>query len=170
MILIVAMMAFDGHADTMPGDTLKVAYKLHGQTRRFLFVYEPSADGGMTLHWSIIRNLKTWTGSYAMSAKALQDGTAQSWVMPEDGNHIALPSDETFGIISRSALATLKSKGEFVYNRVLWHRIGQSGNAIEVEDPEEKARMTILDNPRLPLILTMQDNPLEINWKTSIDN
>ena len=170
MILIVAMMAFDGHAETMPGDTLKVAYKLHGQTRRFLFVYVPSSDGGMTLHWSIVRNLKTWTGSYAMSAKALQDGTAQSWVMPEDGNHIALPSDETFGIISRSALATLKKKGEFLYNGVLWKRVGGDGQVIEVDDPEEGAKMTILDNPQLPLILNMRNNPLEINWETSIDH
>lgn len=165
MVIIVAMMAFDGHAEAMPGDTLKIAYKLHGQTRRFNFVYEPSEQGGLTLHWSIMRNLKLWTGSYAMSAKAVLNGTAQSWMMPEDGNHITLPTNETFGIISRSALASLKKEGEFVYNGVLWKRIGNDGNTIKVEDPEEGARMTILDNPKLPLILSMHDNPLEIDWE-----
>ena len=152
------------------GDTLKVAYKLHGQTRRFKFVYQPTKGGGLTLHWSIVRNLKLWTGTYAMTPEAVKDGTRQSWVMPEDGNHLALPANETYCIISRSALASLKENGEFVYNGVLWRRIKESGNAIEVEDPHEGARMTILDNPQLPLILNMRDNSLEINWETSIDH
>lgn len=145
------------------GDTLNVAYRLHGQTRRFRFVYEPTAAGGLTLHWSIVRNLKLWTGSYAMSPQAVKEGTVQSWLMPEDGNHITLPSNETFGMISRSALASLKKKGEFVYNGVLWKRVSSSNGVIEVEDAEE-ARMRILDNTRLPLILSMSGNPLEIDW------
>ncbi len=150
------------------GNALKATYKLHGQTRRFTFVYEATADGGLTLHWSIVRNMKLWTGSYTMTPSAVKDGTAQSWLMPEDGNHLTLPSNETFGIISQSALSTLKKNGEFTYNGVQWHQNGiidtSLGSVIEVEDPEEGARMTILDNPILPLILSMQDNPLEINW------
>lgn len=153
---------------SQPNDILNIAYKLHGQTRRFKFVYEPTADGGITLHWSIVRNLKLWTGSYTMSAAAVKNGTAQSYIMPEDGNHITLPSNETFGIISQSALKDLKKKGQFLYNGVLWKKTDEidspSGKAIQVEDQEEGARMTILDNPDLPLILSMTDNPLEINW------
>lgn len=156
--------------DVKVGDTLKVAYKLHGQTRRFNFVYVPAKDGGLTLHWSIVRNMKLWTGSYAMSPQAVKEGTAQSWMMPEDGNHITLPANETFGIISRAALEDLKKKGEFVYNGVVWRKSAVSGKVIEVEDREEGARMAILDNPGLPLILTMQDNPLEIDWETSIEH
>lgn len=169
MFFVGALVASDMNAEVLPGDTLQVAYRLHGQTRRFKFVYEPTADGGLTLHWSIVRNLKLWTGSYAMSPGSVKDGTAQSWVMPEDGNHIALPTGDTYGIISRSALSQLKKKGEFTYNGVLWRRTGESatsfGKAIEVADPEEGARMTILDNPKLPLILSMRDNPLEIDWQ-----
>ena len=151
----------------MPGDTLKVAYRLHGQTRRFSFVYEPTADGGLTLHWSIVRNLRLWNGSYAMSPEAVRNGSAQSYIMPEDGNHVHLPADQTYGIISRSALDDLKGKGKFIYNGVLWKRTKISGPVIEVEDPEEGACMTILDNPGLPLILSMQRNPLEIDWNIS---
>lgn len=150
------------------GDTFKAIYKLHGQTRRFTFVYEPAADGGMTLHWSIMRNLKLWTGSYVMTPSGVKDGSAQSWLMPEDGNHITLPSNETFGIISQSALDALKKKGEFLYNGMLWRKSGEIassfGGAIEVENAEEGARMTILNNPGLPLILSMENNPLEIDW------
>lgn len=168
LIFSVALVAFDLRAEPMPGDTLQVAYKLHGQTRRFKFVYRPAAEGGLTLHWSIMRNLKLWTGSYAMSEAAVRDAASQSWTMPEDGNHIRLTSDETFAIISLSSLKELRKKGEFTYNGVLWRKTGISdtsfGKAIDVEDPEEGARMTILDNDKLPLILSMQDNPLEINW------
>lgn len=166
--IFVTFMAFTSRGEALPGDTLQVAYKLHGQTRRFKFVYEPTADGGLTLHWSIVRNLKLWSGSYAMMPAAVNRATAQSYIMPEDGNHILLPPNETFGIISRSALEDLKDKGEFTYNNTLWRKSGVAettlGNAIKVEDPEEGARMTILDNPILPLILTMQNNPLEIDW------
>ena len=146
------------------GDTLNVAYRLHGQTRRFKFVYEQMEDGGLTLHWSIVRNMKLWRGSYAMSPQAVEDGTAQSWTMPEDGNHIMLPTNETYGIISRSALSELKKRGEFTYNGVIWKKSGGGENLIDVKDPEEGARMTILDNPILPLIVSMHDNPLEIDW------
>ena len=156
---------------SQPKDTLNIAYKLHGQTRRFKFAYEPTKDGAITLHWSIIRNLKLWTGTYKMTPEAIQNGNAQSYIMPEDGNHITLPSYETFGIISRSALKELKKNGQFHYNGVLWQKTGDIdtpfGKAIKVEDPEEGAKMTILDNPDLPLILSMTDNPLEINWTLS---
>lgn len=166
--LFLAFVAFDLRAEPIPGDTLQVAYKLHGQTRRFKFVYEHTAGGGMTLHWSIMRNLKLWTGSYAMTETAVKDAKSQSWIMPEDGNHVILPSDETFAVISLSSLKELRKTGELTYNGVLWRKTGISdtpfGKAIEVEDPEEGARMTVLDSDKLPLILSMQDNPLEINW------
>ncbi|MDE5998149.1 MAG: GH92 family glycosyl hydrolase [Muribaculaceae bacterium] len=149
-------------------DTLNIAYKLHGQTRRFKFVFEPNKDGSISLHWSIVRNLKLWTGTYTMTPEAVKYGNAQSYIMPEDGNHITLPSNETFGIISQSALYELKKNGHFFYNGVLWQKtddINSSlGKAIKVEDHEEGAKMTILDNHELPLILSMTDNPLEINW------
>ena len=166
--VMMALMAFEGHAEVMPGDTLDVAYRLHGQTRRFKFVYEPTGDGGLTLHWSIVRNMRLWTGTYAMSPQAVREGTAQSYLMPEDGNHVSLPRNETFGIISGSALDDLRKTGAFVYNGVAWKKTGGSEGVIEVEDPEEGARMSILDNPRLPLILSMRSNPLEIDWQASI--
>ncbi len=103
-----------------------------------------------------------------MTPSAVKDGTAQSLLMPEDGNHITLPSNETFGIISQSALKSLRKKGEFLYNGILWRKTGETdtslGSAVEVEDAEEGAKMTILNDLKLPLILSMANNPVEINW------
>lgn len=168
LLIFVSMLGFDLWAEVMPGDTVNVAYKLHGQTRRFKFTFQPASEGGLTLHWSIVRNLKLWTGTYAMTPKAVKDADSQSYLMPEDGNHVMLPSNETFGIISQSALRELKAKCSFTYNGVEYEKTGNTetplGEAIEVYDEEEGARMQILDNPSLPLILSMTDNPLEINW------
>lgn len=168
VIITLAFSGFEIKAEVMPCDTVNVAYRLHGQTRRFKFVYEPDADGGLTLHWSIMRNLKLWTGTYTMPSSAVNDGTAQSWLMPEDGNHITLSPYETFAIISRKALAELNEKGKFAYNGVLWVKEvtvdTPLGKAFKVKDHEEGASMTILDNPDLPLIVSMSDNPLEIDW------
>lgn len=155
-------------ADVMPGDTINVAYKLHGQTRRFKFVYDLERDGGITLHWSIMRNLRLWKGSYSMSPESVERGSRQSYLMPEDGNHITLKGGETFGMISADSFNELCEKGKFIYNGVEYVKTGEGvsdlGNFIEVVDEEEGARMQILDNGKLPLIVRMSDNPLEIDW------
>ena len=153
------------HSDLVAGGELKLIMgKKPSKWGSRMF----AEDGGLTLHWSIIRNLKLWTGTYSMSATAVKGENAQSYLMPEDGNHITLPDNETFGIISGSAFADLKKRGEFIYNGVVWRCTGTGessfGHTFEVEDPEEGARMTILDDPKLPLILSMQGNPLEIDW------
>lgn len=151
------------------GDTLRMEYKLHGQTRRFKFVYNPAPDGGMTLEWDIVRNLKLWTGCYKMTAKALEEGNTLSTLMPEDGNRVKLPDNETFGIISRKAYRSLKKRGEFSYNGVIYKQTDTASTTvsgtIEVYDQIEGSRMLILDNSEFPLIVAMDANPLEINWK-----
>ena len=150
-------------------DTLDATYKLHGQTRRFKFRFYRENDGGVTLHWNIVRNLKLWKGSYRMSAKAADNGSSLSLLMPEDGNYIALPDRETFGMISRSALNALKKNGAFSYNGIIYEKTGDDlsplGKVIVVRDPHEGAMMRILDNQDLPIILEMADNPLEVNWQ-----
>lgn len=152
-----------------PGDTLRMEYKLHGQTRRFKFVYRPTSDGGMILEWNIMRNLKLWTGIYKMTARAIEEGNTLSTLMPEDGKRVKLQDNETFGIISRKAYYELKSTGEFSYSGVTYKQSDTASQSdsgiIEVYDPEEGSRMRILDNSEFPLIVVMDANPLEINWK-----
>ena len=125
------LSSIDLYADIIPesSDTLTATYKLHGQTRRFKYVFHN---------------------------------------MP-DGNHITLDDSETFGIISADALANLKDKGETIINGILFKKIDVSPttNVIHARDNAEGANIWILDNPRLPLILKMTDNPIEINWTLS---
>lgn len=165
------LSSIDLYADIIPesSDTLTATYKLHGQTRRFKYVFHNMPDGGIKLDWSIVRNLKLWTGSYVMTRQAVRHGDSLSYLMPEDGNHITLDDSETFGIISADALANLKDKGETIINGILFKKIDVSPttNVIHARDNAEGANIWILDNPRLPLILKMTDNPIEIYWTLS---
>lgn len=165
------MMAFGSkgyiHA-VEPTDTLQFVYKLHGQTRKFQYVFTPEKDGGVTLHWGIERNLKWWQGSYKMSAEAVDQGNALSYLMPEDGNNVSLANQETFAMISRDAYRQLKSLGRFTYDGVEYEKQATEqspiwGTIIQVCD-SEGAHLQILDNPQLPLIVNMRNNPLEIDW------
>lgn len=116
----------------------------------------------------------------------MERGSSLSFRMPEDGNHLVLADNETFVMISRAALRSLKATGTFRYDGVDYrlipdvegesssrsvdsarNSIEQTGaasmNLLRVRDAEG-AELLILDDPRLPLILSMQRNPLEINW------
>lgn len=141
-------------------------YKLHGQTRKFSYEFVPEPDGGITLHWGIERNLKWWEGSYRMTPEAVEHGNSLSFRMPEDGNNITLPDNETFAMISRKALRDLTEKGEFEYDGVMYYLThdDEAGSYYSVKDIEG-AQLWILNNPEMPIIVMMKDNPLEIDWR-----
>lgn len=164
-----------------PGSWIFV-YKLHGQTRKFKFEFEPTADGGVTLHWGIARNLKWWSGTYRMTPTAVEAGTSLSFRMPEDGNHVTLADNETFAMISRKAFSELIKEGGFEYDGVRYELDGDPlpMDGVSYIDEEgvwenlvlpvrdaEGAQLLILNNPDLPVIVSMQENPLEIDWRGS---
>lgn len=170
LILLGMIMAFcfGVYADNQAAVKMRYVYKLRGQTRKFDFSFVPDADGGITLTWGIERNLKWWSGTYRMTPASVEGGTSLSYRMPEDGNHLTLDAGQTFALISRSAYNNLKQQGCFVYDGVRYTLTGTSapakwGNLLEVEDAEG-AKLNIWDNPTLPLIVSMTNNPLEINW------
>lgn len=170
-IIFAAIAAFSAVASSspLPTDTILATYRLHGQTRRFKIAPVTNPDGSITLNWSIVRNLHLWTGSYTLTPEALANATQLSYLMPENGNHVTLPSTHTFATISANALHRLKTTGTFTLSNTPFVTDGTPiatplGTAIPVRDTIEGATMLILDNPALPLILRMTDNPVEINW------
>ncbi len=172
-ILITITILFSAFAVSAgePCDTLTYTYKLHGQTRRFKVTFQPGNDGSIVMKWNIVRNLKLWEGSYTMSSAAVADGDSLSFIMPEDGNHVTLPDDTTFGIISTCALESLHRDGEMRYSGMTYRLTGREshpmGDTLHVIDHAEGGEMWILDNPRLPIIVRIANNPLEIDWTTS---
>ena len=149
-------------------DSVKLTYKLHGQTRRFVAVFTHDESGAVRMDWAIERNLKMWRGSYTMTPRAVASAGSMSYLMPEDGNHVTLPDGETFAMLSRDALSSLRERGETKWGGTVYRADRRQDGRIYATDINEGARICVLDDPDFPLVLSMSDNPLEINWTAEI--
>lgn len=174
IISIVLCLGFTGNllAQSIVPDTLLFVFKLHGQTRKYEMSFREKQDS-LYLYWGIERNLKWQSGSYAMSPESISWGTRLSFLQPEDGKHVKLSPEETVYVLSRSAYKQLKEQHSFVYNRTTYSVQERNEQAlgyplIHVKDAMEGGEMWILDNPKLPLVWRMRENPLGINWEVSI--
>ncbi len=163
LLILIALTALPAVVAECRCDSVRLTYKLHGQTRRFDMVFEHGDDGSIRVDWAIERNLRMWHGSYTMSPPAVSSARKISYIMPEDGNHIVLGDDETFAIISREALEDLR-KGQMRWASTVYRLDSAADGVLQATDTAEGARITVLDDPAFPLILSMSDNPLEINW------
>ena len=149
-------------------DSVKLTYKLHGQTRRFTAVFTHGADGGIRMDWAIERNLKMWRGSYTMTAAALASARSMSYLMPEDGRHVTLPDGETFALLSRAALEALKTDGTAEWAGTVYRLKEAKDGLVYAVDTIEGAEISVLDDADFPLVMSMAGNPLEINWTAEI--
>ena len=150
-LLTFALLTFGAAAQTVP-DTLLFVFKLHGQTRRFEMSFEQRQDS-IRLTWGIERKLKWLSGTYTMTPK----------------RHVVMPAAETVYLIGRKAYRTLKATGRMAYNQTNYRLLDTDREALgrpllHVRDEAEGEEMWILDNPALPLVWQMKNNPLEINW------
>ena len=146
---------------------LTYIYKLHGQTRRYKMAFVPQ-NGGVRVDWGIERNTKWQSGSYFISEKALERGDKLSFRQPVDGENIALDDNTTFAMVSRRALRELKKQGKTVINGVVYQRVPTDiDGMVKAVDAAEGGEIHILDGA-FPMVMTMQNNPLEINWTTTI--
>lgn len=149
-------------------DSVRLTYKLHGQTRRFAATFSHNDDGSVRMDWAIERNLKMWRGSYTMSPRAVETARTMSFLMPEDGRHVQLPDSETFAILSKTAFTALRDLGEMQWNNTTYRLDSIHNGIIQATDIEEGAVIKVLDDPDFPIITSMTDNPLEINWTAEI--
>ena len=166
-LLTFALLTMGAAAQTVP-DTLLFVFKLHGQTRRFEMSFEERNDS-VRLTWGIERKLKWLSGTFTMTPDNMENGTSLSFLQPEDKQHIVMPAGETVYLIGRKAYRTLKATGRMAYNLTTYRLLDTDSEALgrpllHVRDEAEGEEMWILDNPALPLVWRMKDNPLEINW------
>ena len=145
--------------------TYLFTYSLHGQTRRFSVNLEKKGDS-LVFDWGIERNLKWWTGTYTMSANALENARQLCYVQPLDGQHISLET-ETFGLLSRAAWREIKTKGKCHYNQVEYQLVSEEDGKLYLRDLQENSEMMVADDEELPIIWSMQNNPVEINWRVT---
>lgn len=160
-------------AQTAVSDTLKFVFKLHGQTRRYQVVFCQQGEN-IQMNWGIERDLHWQSGSYTMTPEALKNGKQLCFLQPEDGNHLTLSSLETAYVLPQNALQQLKEKGSMEFNRTVYDRVADESekNAgrplLHVVDRHEGGEMWIWDNPSLPVVWRMKNNPLEINWQVEV--
>ncbi|SHE89182.1 hypothetical protein [Dysgonomonas macrotermitis] len=156
-------------AKNIIADSLVFVYSLHGQTRRYETTFEEKGDT-LYMNWGIERNLKWQSGSYGMGKKSVAEAIRLSFLQPEDGKHVQLPSEETVAILSQAAYKQLKEHNSFVYNQTKYSVLDTNEktmghNLIHVIDNVEGCEIWILDNPRIPIVWRMRNNPLGINWE-----
>lgn len=149
-----------------------VSYFLHGQKRNFDVPLEWKGDS-LVWHWGIQRNLDYWTGSFTMTPEALESAESLSYEQPLWGNHFTL-TDKTFCVLSRKALRDIKAKGTCKFNGTTWNcaetfdlkqQMFEGKPVLDLIDPIEGAEMWVLDDEKLPLIIKMKNNPVEIDWE-----
>ena len=133
-----------------------------------------SARREYTDELGIERNLRWQSGSYTMTPEALKNGKQLCFLQPEDGNHLTLSSLETAYVLPQNALQQLKEKGSMEFNRTMYDRVADESEKntgrplLHVVDRHEGGEMWIWDNPSLPVVWRMKNNPLEINWQVEV--
>ncbi len=146
-----------------------VTYCLHGQTRRYTVRFSESGDT-LRLDWSIPRNGQLHRGTYFVTPEARRHATLLSYAQPVDGQTLTLPDDATFLLLSRQALEVLRTTGVCRYSQTEYRLASSTTDAqgrrlLQLVDEKEGARLTVLDDDELPLILRMEGNPVEIDWE-----
>ncbi|MCF0199440.1 MAG: glycoside hydrolase family 92 protein, partial [Bacteroidaceae bacterium] len=135
-------------------------YKLHGQTRRFRMEICDK-----TLYWSIVRNLKTWRGSYTWTQEAQEHATSLCYEQPLDGQALTMPDDQLFAMLSQEALRNAQEHGVCTFCNTPCVVRDRKEGMLHLVDTNEGAEMWVRDDVTLPLIMEMRNNPVEINWK-----
>jgi hypothetical protein len=172
LYVCVVVMLLSVVAAAQTSEKYTFVFKLHEQTRRYEVNITERQDT-IQFEWAILRNSDWQQGCYKMGHRNIEEGDGLSWLQPVDGSKVVLPAGETFGLISRKALKSLKEKGWFVYNETTYRRTES-----EVADPQEfkgkklihvladvdPTNMWIVDSEALPLIYKVNDNPLGIDW------
>jgi predicted alpha-1,2-mannosidase len=145
-----------------------LTFKLHGQKRRYAIRLKEQADS-LQIQWGIERNGQWQEGSYILSPKARRSARSLSYAQPIDGQCLHL-DEATFALLSTDALSELKQTGTCRFNHTAFRLTetvaGTDGRQwLRAVDEQEGAHLTVLDDSRLPLILQMEGNPVEIDWE-----
>ena len=146
-------------------------FRLHGQTRRYEMTFRPEGDA-LRVEWGIERNLHWQSGSFLHTAAGLKSGRELCSFMPIDGDHLTLSDHQTAYLLSSEALAEVKSRGEVCYNARMFRLVDSDEQVdnvplLHLRDEVEGCEMWVLDQPSLPLVWRMKNNPLEQDWEAS---
>jgi len=142
-------------------------YKLHGQTRKF-DVDITERNDSLVFSYGIQRNLKYWKGQYTMTPKARKSAKNANYTQPTDGLDIVLPDDELFAMLSTDMYKQIKKKKTCVWCNETFHLVDTVNGLLHLQAEHTNYEFWVLDDPNLPLIMKMVNNPVEIDWEVTI--
>ncbi len=100
---------------------------------------------------------------YLIDKLVVENATGFCWESPQKKDSVYI-ADGTFAFISNNALKTLLQKGVFVYDGITWRETARTDDTITVRADLDRTEMTISLSHPLPLVLSMNRNPLGIDW------
>lgn len=155
-------------AQSLAGERLDYAFRLHDKTVGYTFWFRPQKDGSVRLEWGQDAGTVWLTGSYTITARAANAATRLSLRQPEPMTDIKLPDSQTFLLLPKAAYRRLKDKGECTLDG-LTYRLDTTTdtppNTIQATESRTHSRLTIADDKTLPVILSRQGSPTDINWQ-----
>jgi len=140
-------------------------FDLRTQHRHFVFRFEEE-EGELLLKWQLPRPNKIQKGVYRMSRKARESASELSYEAPVDGNNVSLPAHQLFAVLSREAFRDITHRGLCDYNNSTLELMESTGNLLHLRNFEEGYDLWVNNDERLPIIVKMKNNPVEIDWET----
>ena len=144
-------------------------------------VSQKESTSSLSISYTLNRQFRTWPFSYRWENDTLkitckqtiynihrqeeEHATGFCWLSPQTDGTIYRQVKGTFAFVSADALARLKENGSFLYDGITWRKVDESHGNIHVQADIDRTEMWIQDNPSLPLVVEMRNNPLGIDWK-----
>jgi len=156
------------------GTNITVDVDFHGQSVLLNLNYKSFADP-ITIGWDVGGT----SGTYAMPAKSLESGKSFDLDQPDPSIVTLLNGYETFMCVSKAAYQSLLKDKSFAYNGLTFTAKdnsdgfklnGKTVDATYVATSDGKTSLWILNNPDMPLTLSLKGNPGGVNYSiTSIE-
>lgn len=135
----------------------------------------------LSISYTLNRQFRTWPLSlqwekdtlavickqttYYIPRQEVEHSTGFCWLSPQTDGTVYRQVKGTFAFVSTDALTDLKENGFFLYDGITWRKVDESNGNIHVRADIDRTEMWIQDNPLLPLVVEMRNNPLGIDWK-----
>ena len=143
------------HIDVQETDEpATVSFVLNRQYRTWRLNVEKTNDG-VTISCNGSKNI--------IPEDVVEHATSFCWNSPQKPGK-TYHANGTFLFISKQALKSLQSTGQFVYDKITWRKIAEHNGNIKVVADVDGTVMWIDKEDELPWVVSMKGNPLGIDW------
>jgi hypothetical protein len=156
-----------------PKQGLELEYTIYpmGQVFPTTLTLDTLSTGALSISW---KNSSGAGGKYIVTRAALDSGTTAFWGPPNYGQEVTLDSDQTMLVFSKKQWNELHKNGRVDFDGTMYARKEMSDNnqvlmdgkpadAIFLQSESSEARLWLLNNAALPLLLKVEKNPFGVD-------